>query len=93
MDGVDFSVPVNNVNLYLELLRKRDRFLTEHPELKLLQNRIDLTLKEVGNDPIDRCKVITLIMNQSLYNLQRSYNEMINQVNNLIGEINDIKNR
>jgi hypothetical protein len=50
-------------------LYNREQFLKEQEHLRSFQEKIDLTMKEVGDDPILRSQVLNQIMLQSLYNI------------------------
>ena len=76
----DYLVPQHNVEKYLDLIRRRDALLLEKPELRIVQAKIDQTLKAVGNNTVERCQVISQIMLQSLYNLHRLHNEVVEDV-------------
>jgi recombinational DNA repair ATPase RecF len=84
-------VPTTEVSKYIELIRKRDELLRQKPHLKEVQNKIDETLKTVGNDPVERCQVIQHIMIQSAYQLQAHFDELVEMAPKIDVTINKLK--
>ncbi len=77
----ELNMPIEDLNKYLELLRRKDEFLKKHPELLPVQEKIDKTLDEVGTNPIERCQVIQHIMVQSAYQLSNAITEVVDIIN------------
>lgn len=96
----DYLIPPEEMEKYLKFYKRRQELLDSSPELRCFQNKIDLTMKEIGSNPIDRCQVIQTIMLQSAYNLSQKFDEVIEDIktlemktNEIKEQINDIKER
>lgn len=83
---------ISNIGQVLRLEYEREEFLKAHPELRSFQQRIDDTLKDVGDDPILRCRILTSIMMAHTYSIQDKFDELRTYVkeNGLIDHIDSL---
>ena len=59
------------------LKQEINKLLQEKPELKELQEKIDLELKKAGDNQINRCVIISQMMMESLKELDTSLQDLI----------------
>lgn len=83
MNDKDLQVPVEGMNKYLELVRRREQLLAENPSLRETQNKIERTLEEVGDNPYFRCRVLNIILMQSYHNLMTANEAIYDDVTEL----------
>ena len=85
----------DNINKQLALIRRRDELLKEKPELQEVQDRINATLDEIGNDPIERCRVIQHIMVQSAHNLTNQMKDLLKYTldSKVIDKLQEVANK
>ena len=67
---------IDTKNIFL-LKQEINKLLQEKPELRELQEKIDLELKKAGNNQINRCVIISQMMMESLKELNENLQELI----------------
>lgn len=59
-----------------EMLKKRDEFLANNPQMAKVQEEIELELKKAGKSSANRMAVLHRIMRESVLELGKAYKEI-----------------